>query len=85
MRRKGEEIQRLVEAQVKSGQSVPVFCREHGLSEKSFYVWRQRVRERGGQFVRVESGKRIVLELANGKTIRFDRDLLGAVLMELSR
>ena len=85
MERRAEEIRRLVEAQRASGQSVPEFCREHGLMEKTFYVWRQRVQKRNDRFARVESGKRIALELRNGSTIRFERDLLGVVLQELSR
>lgn len=80
-----EEIKRLVEAQELSGQSVPEFCRERGLGEKKFYVWRQRVKKGAGQFVRVESAARVSLELANGRTIRFERELLGSVLQELSR
>lgn len=85
MKQRKEEIERLVEAQRVSGQSVAEFCREQGLEEKTFYVWRQRIRERGEGFVRVESGKRVALELANGSMIRFERELLGSVLKELSR
>lgn len=84
MRRKQAEIEQLVEAQRKSGQTVPDFCREHGLSEANFYVWRQRV-GRKERFVRVENGERVSLELSSGRTIRFERELLGAVLTELSR
>jgi hypothetical protein len=39
-----EEWSRMVGLQEKSGQSVRVFCKERGLSEPSFYTWRQRLR-----------------------------------------
>jgi hypothetical protein len=41
-----EEWSRMVALQEKSGQTVRVFCRERGLSEPSFYSWRQRLRTR---------------------------------------
>jgi transposase-like protein len=31
--------------QERSGESVPRFCEEQGLSEQSFYVWRKRLRK----------------------------------------
>jgi transposase-like protein len=34
----------MVELQEKGGQSVRVFCQEHGLGEASFYSWRKRLR-----------------------------------------
>ena len=40
---KREEWSRMIGLQEKSGQSVRVFCKERGLSEPSFYSWRQRL------------------------------------------
>jgi transposase-like protein len=46
----------LVSEQKQSGQSVVVFCREHGLREWQFYAWKKRLREGDttAQFVEVQ-------------------------------
>ena len=41
-----EEWSRMVGLQEKSGQSVRLFCKERGLSEASFYSWRQRLQRK---------------------------------------
>jgi transposase-like protein len=66
--------------QERSGLSVPRFCREHGLTEQSFYLWRKRLREqRPLRFALVEAGAgrhqpgsevNLELLLANGERLR---------------
>ena len=36
---------KLVSEQVRSGQSVKAFCREHGLCRPYFFVWKKRLQE----------------------------------------
>lgn len=48
-----KEIERLVAEQAESGESVAAFCAARGFKVKSFYVWRQRVRERRERMVPV--------------------------------
>lgn len=43
VRRSAEQWAALIEAQSRSGRSIAVFCREHGLSANSFYRWRRRL------------------------------------------
>lgn len=42
----------------RSGQSVRAFCAEHGLSEPSFYNWRQTIAERDQQAARDHDKRR---------------------------
>lgn len=77
------EIERLVEEQERSGESVRGFCTSRGLTEKSFYVWRQRVRKRKERFVPVVVGERIELELASGVRLKVSKHDLKAVLEAL--
>jgi transposase-like protein len=45
----------LVSEQKQSGESVVMFCREHGLREWQFYAWKKRLREgETTQFVEVQ-------------------------------
>jgi transposase-like protein len=68
--------------QEKSGHSVSVFCRKQGLSEPTFYAWRQRLRKQS-QPVRfalvdtkqtAESVPPIELMLASGDRLRIPHD-----------
>lgn len=81
--------------QEKSGHSVSVFCREQGLSEPSFYAWRQRLRKQNTpvRFALVETKPAeetvpsIELMLASGDRLRIPSDaatlkLVLAVLRE---
>jgi transposase-like protein len=45
---------RVVGRQGRSGRSVRDYCRQHGLSEPSFYAWRRELRRRGGRRVSPE-------------------------------
>ena len=81
--RRFKEIEKLVEEQERSGQSVPAFCAERGLHEKSFYVWRQRVRKQRERFVPVVIGDRIELELEGGVRLKVAKQDLKAVLEAL--
>ncbi len=78
------EISRLVSEQEASGQSVPLFCRERGLNEATFYSWRSRKPEGESRFARVVTERRrIELELSSGATIRIATEDLKAVLEAL--
>src|ERR1035437_6449682 len=44
---KADEWAERIAAQRRSGMSVKQFCKEQGLTEYSFYVWRKRLQERG--------------------------------------
>ena len=90
-----EQWSRMVELQEKSGQSVRVFWQERGLTEASFYNWRQRVRnERPVSFALVDTKVRtsdstIELVLVSGERLRIPADpamlrMVLAVLRERS-
>ena len=81
--RQYEEIERLVDEQERSGQSVPKFCADRGLEEKTFYVWRRRVRDRRARFVPLVVGDRIELELESGVRLKVFQHDLKAVLEAL--
>lgn len=84
MRRKLAEIKTLVKAQKESGQSVPEFCAEHGLEEKTFYVWRQRASQpQPERFVRVNGERRVELELRGGIIVRVSPEDVKAVVEAL--
>lgn len=47
----------LIRQHERSGKAVSAFCREHSVSEPSFYGWRKRLKARGPvRFALVESG-----------------------------
>ena len=70
----------MVGLQEKSGQSVRVFCRERGLSEASFYGWRQRLqrKDKPVTFALVETTAAteagIEVLLTSGDRLRIGRD-----------
>ena len=60
-RRGAAQWRALIEQHASSGLSIAAFCREHGLSQASFYQWRRRLvssepAETSGGFVRLEPG-----------------------------
>src|SRR5450755_1401824 len=68
----------LIRQQGQSGRSVTAFCREHGVSDQSFYNWRKRLSEsKPVRFALVEAGMSdaqdrapIELVLATGDRLR---------------
>ena len=68
----------LIRQQERSGMAVSAFCREHGVSEPSFYGWRKRLKGSGPvRFALVESGASsasdkaaVELVLASGDCLR---------------
>jgi len=42
---RGEYWRGRIAEQERSGQSVHMFCKAHGLTEQSFYLWRKRLRQ----------------------------------------
>ena len=58
--RKADEWAERIAAQGRSGMSVKQFCKEHGLTEYSFYAWRKRLQESGPvRFALVERSARL--------------------------
>ena len=56
---KADEWAERIAAQQRSGISVKQFCKEHGLTEYSFYAWRKRLQEKGPvRFALVERSSR---------------------------
>jgi transposase-like protein len=70
---------RTVNEQERSGRSIRAFCRERGIAEHSFYMWRKRVRQPAPvTFALVETGRSaapapawIELALVGGELLRF--------------
>ena len=77
---KADEWAERIAAQQRSGISVKQFCKEHGLTQYSFYFWRKRLQERGPvRFALVERSARrqeraaesvLELVLATGERLR---------------
>lgn len=59
-RRSHEAWQEILKQQVQSGLNAAAFCREHGLSTKTFYRWRKALRHARAKtpqcFVKVKTG-----------------------------
>lgn len=59
--RSRQEWESIIEKQQASGKTAAQYCREHDLSEKSFYGWRRRLGRRVGikseGFIRIHSGQ----------------------------
>lgn len=84
-----------IRRQAASGLAVRVFCRQEGLSEPSFYAWRQTIRERDGDLSQApafvpamvsdrETGEpAIVMELVGGRLLKLPAATPAAWLAEL--
>jgi hypothetical protein len=46
---------KLIAEQQASGQKARTFCRERGIGEHSFYLWRKRLRKPAVRFARIET------------------------------
>ena len=77
-RSRSEYWREVIQQQVGSGQSVHVFCSEHGLTDQSFYFWRKRLsKETPVRFALVatdETGAKqsapLELDLGSGQRLR---------------
>jgi hypothetical protein len=75
-----------IREQEASGQGVREFCQQRGLREGKFYSNRLRLSKQAvpaGKFARVETSKRVSLELEGGIVIRVEIQDLKAVLAAL--
>ena len=75
-----------IKEQEASGIGVREFCEQRGIKENRFYLQGMRQRKQGlgsGKFARVETTKRISLELECGTIIRVEVSDLKAVLLAL--
>src|SRR5581483_5643363 len=71
---KADEWAERIAAQQRSGISVKQFCKEHGLTEYSFYAWRKRLQEKGPvRFALVERSARRQRVFAPGRDRRQHR------------
>jgi transposase len=87
---KADEWAERIAAQQRSGMSVKQFCKEHGLTEYSFYAWRKRLQEKGPvRFALVERRARrpertaealLELVLATGERLRIGSGVDPATL-----
>ena len=87
---KADEWAERIAAQRGSGMSVKQFCKEHGLTEYSFYAWRKRLQEKGPvRFALVERSARrqertveavLELVLATGERLRIGAGVDTATL-----
>ncbi len=87
---KADEWAVRIAVQQRSGMSVKQFCKEHGLTEYSFYAWRKRLQERGPvRFALVERNARqqerqaeavLELVLATGERLRIGAGVDSATL-----
>lgn len=101
-RRRREPFWRdLITRQRRSGQSIAAFCRDHGVSQPSFFAWRRRLRlqqdEPAATFVPVQVDlppllthvPPIEIVLGSGTSVRVsdgcDRQTLEMVLAALER
>ena len=87
--RLGEDRWRaLIDAHGRSGLSVPLFCRERGVSASSFYKWRHRFADQGpaseGRFVRLEPSSspsdRVEAVLPSGVVVRVPVSCLSQLI-----
>jgi transposase-like protein len=87
---KTDQWRERIAEQERSGVSVRLFCREHGLTEYSFYAWRRRLRQQNPvRFALVERGAarqesaidaNLELLLATGDRLRISAGVDSATL-----
>jgi transposase-like protein len=83
---KADEWAERVAAQQRSGMSVKQFCKEHGLTECSFYAWRKRLQKTEPvRFALVDRGAArqeaaVELVLATGERLRISAGVDGGTL-----
>jgi transposase-like protein len=87
---KADEWAERIAAQQRSGMSVKQFCKEHGLTEYSFYAWRKRLQQTGPvRFALVDRSPRqqehgpeaaLELMLTTGERLRISAGVDAATL-----
>jgi hypothetical protein len=87
---KADQWTERIAAQQRAGISVKQFCKEHGLTECSFYAWRKRLQETGPvRFALVDRSPRrqeraletaLELVLATGERLRISAGVDAATL-----
>jgi transposase-like protein len=87
---KADQWAERIGAQQRSGASVKQFCKEHGLTEYSFYAWRKRLQQTGPvRFALVERRRQpqeaaaeaaLELVLATGERLRISAGVDAATL-----
>jgi transposase-like protein len=87
-----EDWRTRISAQERSGASVKQFCRQHGLTEQSFYYWRKRLQTPASmRFALVEAEPRrgtadhgaLELVLTTGERLRISAGVDAATLRQV--
>jgi transposase-like protein len=68
---KADEWVERIAAQQRSGMSVKQFCKEHGLTEYSFYAWRKRLQEKGPVRYLLELQPEVLPKSPSGAAVRY--------------
>lgn len=68
---KADEWAERIAAQQRSGMSVKQFCKEHGLTEYSFYAWRKRLQEKGPVRYLLELQSEVLPKSPSGAAVRY--------------
>jgi hypothetical protein len=68
---KADEWAERIAAQQSSGMSVKQFCKEHGLTEYSFYAWRKRLQEKGPLRYLLELQPEVLPKSPSGAAVRY--------------
>jgi transposase-like protein len=95
-RRDADQWRQIVSAQPGSGLSIAAYCRDRGISQPSFFVWRRRLRGVAAPFVELTASPAAGVEgnapavevlLRGGRRLLlrsgFDRDLLIQIVQAL--
>jgi|SRR5450432_4395635 transposase-like protein len=63
-----EKWQQIIESQRAGGQTVAAYCRDHGVSQASFFAWKRRLRSpsQATEFVEVKTAGKANLADADG-------------------
>lgn len=82
---KKTDWKKTISEQKASGLSVARFCRERGLTDSAFGYWQRKLEgaESAGEFVRLDNGEVVPVELPGGRTIKIRRSDLPVVLEAL--
>jgi hypothetical protein len=68
---KADEWSERIAAQPRSGMPVKQFCKEHGLTEYSFYAWRKRLQEKGPVRYLLELQPDVLPKSPSGAGVRY--------------
>ena len=90
VRRSWQQWRALIDEQARSGMSIAVFCRDHGVCVGSMDNWRKRLRDDNARPGAVEQSLPAFVELAQPPRaldagVKLRLELGGGIVLELSR